>query len=116
MYSRWRWQEEDKYEVQKVKQIVRNNIFKHRKFVKEEEVKIINRKIERHNSKSIIKEYGKCHEKADLTKHSGYEYNLMKLAGVTEKNLLITKQALYWKTYLFLSSPVSGKNCFLGLE
>ena len=99
VYSSRRWQEEDKYEVQKVKQIVRNNIFKHRKFVKGEGVKIVNRKIERHNDKSIIKEYGKCHEKADLTKLSGYEYNLMKLAGVTEKNSSITERALYWKTY-----------------
>ena len=99
VYQSRRWQEEDKYEVQKVKQIVRNNIFKYRKFVKGEGVKIVNRKIERHNDKSIIKEYGKCHEKADLTKLSGYEYNLMKLAGVTEKNSSINERALYWKTY-----------------
>ena len=99
LYSSRRWQEEDKYEVQKVKQIVRNNIFKHLKFVKGEGVKIGNSKIEGQNRKCIIKEYGKCHEKADLTKLSGYAYNVMKLAGVTEKNCSITERALYWKTY-----------------
>ena len=65
LYSSRRWQEEDKYEVQKVKQIVRNKIFKHLKFVKGEGVKIGNSKIEGQNRKCIIKEYGKCHEKAD---------------------------------------------------
>ena len=99
LYSSRRWQEEDKYEVQKVKQIVRNNILKHLKFVKGEGVKIGNSKIEGQNGKCIIKEYGKCHEKADLTKLSGYAYNVMELAGVTEKNCSITERALYWKTY-----------------
>ena len=99
VYSSRRWQEEDKYEVQKVKQIVRNNIFKHLKFVKGEGVKNPNSKIEGQNRKCIIKEYGKCHEKADLTKVTGYAYNVMELAGVTEKNCSITERALYWKTY-----------------
>lgn len=99
VYSSRRWQEEDKYEVQKVKQIVRNNIFKHVKFVKGEGVQNVNSNVERQNRKCTIKEYGKCHEKADLTKQSGYEYNVMKLAGINEKNCSLTERALYWKTY-----------------
>ena len=99
VYSSRRWQEEDKYEVQKVKQIVRNNIFKHVKFVKGEGVQNVNSNVERQNRKCTIKEYGKCHEKADLTKQSGYEYNVMKLAGINEKNCSLTERALYWKSY-----------------
>jgi len=99
VYASRRWQEEDKYEVQKVKQIVRNNIFKHVKFVKGEGYKNITNEVERKNGKGSIKEYGKCHEWADLTKLTGYECNVMKLAGVTEMNSSITDRALYWKTY-----------------
>ena len=55
--------------------------------------------MESQNRKCNIKEYGKCHEKADLTKQSGYKYNVMKLAGITEKNCSLTERALYWKTY-----------------
>ena len=99
VYSGHRWQEEDKYEVQKVKQIVRNNIFKHVKFVKGEGYKNTNNDVGRKNGKGNTKEYGKCHEWADLTKVTGYEYNVMKLAGVTEMNCSISDRALYWKTY-----------------
>ena len=99
VYSSRRWQEEDKYEVQKVKQIVRNNIFKQVKFVKGEGYKNITNNVERKNGKANQKEYGKCHEWADSTKVTGYEYNVMKLAGVTEMNSSITDRALYWKTY-----------------
>lgn len=99
VYSSRRWQDEDTYEVQKVKQIVRNNIFKHVKFVKGEGYKNITNDVERKNGKGNMKEYGKCHEWADLTKVTGYEYNVMKLAGVTEMNSSITNRALYWKTY-----------------
>ena len=42
VYSGRRWQEEDKYEAHKVKQIVRNNIFKLEKFVKGEGYKNTN--------------------------------------------------------------------------
>ena len=99
VYSSRRWQEEDQYEVLKVKQIVRNNIFKHVKFVKGEGYKNITSDLERKNGKGNMKEYGKCHEWADLTKLTGYEYNVMKLAGFTETNSSITDRALYWKTY-----------------
>ena len=99
VYSGRRWQEEDKYEVQKVKQIVRNNIFKHVKFVKGEGTKNRNNDVGRKSGKGNTKEFGKCHEWADLTKVTGYEYNVMKLAGVTEMNCSITDRALYWKTY-----------------
>ena len=51
VYSGRRWQEEDKYEVQKVKQIVRNNIFKHVKFVKGEGSKNTNNDLGRKNGK-----------------------------------------------------------------
>ena len=58
VYSGCRWQEEDKYEVQKVKQIVRNNIFKHVKFVKGEGYKNTTNDVGRKNGKGNTKEYG----------------------------------------------------------
>ena len=62
IYLSRRWQEEDKYEVQKVKQIVKNNIFKHVKFVKGKGYKNLTNNVERKNGKGSMKEYGKCHE------------------------------------------------------
>ena len=48
-----RWIEEDQYEVQGVKQIVRNNIFKHVKFVKGEGYKNITSNAERKMEKVV---------------------------------------------------------------
>ena len=39
MYTSGRWKEEDPYEVLKVKKVIRNHIFEHVKFCKDEGVK-----------------------------------------------------------------------------
>ena len=44
-----------------MKQIVRNPIFKHVKFVKGEGYKNITNNVEQKNGKGNMKEYGKCH-------------------------------------------------------
>ena len=98
VYNSRRWLEEDKYEIQKVKHIVRNNVFQHVKFVKGEGKKHGGTIVERKASKQR-KDYGKSHDKADLTKITGYEYNVMKLAGINEHNTSLTDRALWWKTY-----------------
>ena len=98
VYSSKRWQEEDKYEANKVKVITRTNIFKHVKFIKGEGNKLATNILERKNRKDR-KEYGKCHERADLTQVRGYEYTVMKLAGITEETTSFVNRALWWKTY-----------------
>ena len=40
-----------------------------------------------------------CHEKPDLTKLTGYEYQILRLAGMSETDTTISTQALWWKTY-----------------
>ena len=77
---------------------MQTNIFKHVKFIKGEGVKLATNKVERKNKKGR-KEYGKCHERANLTKLRGYEYNVMKLAGITEVTASFFNRALWWKTY-----------------
>ena len=42
---------------------------------------------------------GKSHEKANLSKSIGYQYNIMKLSVYDEENVSLRDRALWWKTY-----------------
>ena len=98
VYSSGQWKDEDEYEVAKIRQVIRNHIFKHVKFVKGEGGKPCLNNTNQPNRKKIL-QYGKCHEKADLTKQSGYECQIIQLVGMNEGNSTITQRALWWKTY-----------------
>ena len=89
--------DEDPYEVMKVRQVIRNHVFKNLKFVKGEGRRALTTNFEKKNTK--ILQYGKCHKKADLTRTNGYECYLMKLMDITEGNTPIEKRVLWWKTY-----------------
>ena len=43
--------------------------------------------------------FGKCHERPDLTKLTGYECQILRMVGLSEIDATIFKQALWWKTY-----------------
>ena len=49
-------------------------------------------------NKKII-ELVKSHEKADLSKPIGYQYNILKFSGYDEENKSLTDRALWQKTY-----------------
>ena len=67
------------------------------KFCKGEGLKASSNQMEKKSAKLLL--FGKSHEKADLTKRHGYEYNIMKLSGYDEDNRSITGRTLWWKTY-----------------
>ena len=96
IYSNGRFQEEDEYEILKVRQVVRQHIFKHLKFCKGEGKKSANN-FDKKAAKVLA--FGKSHEKADLTKTTGYEYNVMKLTGYCQENRTLTDRAMWWKSY-----------------
>ena len=98
IYCSAQWQEEDEYEVAKIRQVVRNHIFKHVKFVKGEGVKPKGHGT-RKRKKPKISLFGKSHERPDLTIRTGYAYNIMRLVGLDEERTSISKRALWWKTY-----------------
>ena len=92
------WNDEDEYEVTKIRQVIRNHIFKHVKFVKGEGSVATNRKDNRSRQlKNLM--FGKCHERPDLTRQSGYENQILKLVGLGEHDTSFVKRALWWKTY-----------------
>ena len=97
IYSSGRWKEVDEYEVMKVRKVIRNHIFKHVKFCKGEGIKSSTNEMEKKSKKILL--FGKSHEKADLTKKHGYEYQIMRLSGYDEDNWSITDRTLWWKTY-----------------
>ena len=70
VYASSSWMDEDRYETLKVKSLIRTNVFKNLKFVKGEGRKTLTNNFEKKTAK--ILQYGKCHEKADLTKANGY--------------------------------------------
>ena len=43
--------------------------------------------------------FGKCHERPDLTKLSGYEYQILRMVGLSHEDTSLTRRALWWKTY-----------------
>ena len=69
VYASGRWMDEDSYEVMKVRQVIRNHVFKNLRFVKGEGRKALTTNFEKKYAK--ILQYDKCHEKADLTKTNG---------------------------------------------
>ena len=78
--------------------MIRNHIFKHVKFVKGEGSRPgAKRDIRKKQCKDLV--LGKCHERPDLTKSTGYECEIMRLVGLTNENSSITTRALWWKTY-----------------
>ena len=97
IYANGTWKEVDIYEANKVWRIIRYHIFKQVKFCKGEGAKILTNSFEKKNAK--ILKYRKSHEKADLTKKVGYEYNIMKLSGYSEETTSLTDRALWWKSY-----------------
>ena len=81
--------DEDPYEIMKVRQLIRDHVFKNLKFVKGEGRRALTKIFEKRNAK--ILQYGKCHEKVDLTMTNGYECYLMKLMDITDLNTPIEK-------------------------
>ena len=77
--------------------MIRNHIFKHAKFIKGEGAKKTDKDTKKNNSKNLV--FGKCYERSDLTKTSGYEYAIMNLAGLNDDKATLVKRALYWKPY-----------------
>ena len=97
VYASEQWKEEDEYEVTRLRLVIRNHIFKHVKFIKGEGAKKTDKGTKKNNSKNLV--FGKCHERPDLTKTSGYEYAIMDLVGLNDDKATLVKRALYWKTY-----------------
>ena len=98
IYLSGQWKDEDEYEIIKLRQVVRNHIFKHLKFVKGEGT-IPCAKRDRKSKKKHQLLFGMCHERPDLTKQTGYECKILRLVGMNETATSITAQALWWKTY-----------------
>ena len=46
-----------------------------------------------------ILQYGKCHEKTDLTKTNGYKCYITTMMDITEQNTSVEKRVLWWNTY-----------------
>ena len=92
------WNDEDEYEITKIRQVIRNHIFKHVKFVKGEG-SIPTQKKDNKSRRLKNLMFGRCHERPDLTRLSGYEYQILKLVGLSEEDTSLVRRALWWKTY-----------------
>ena len=98
IYTSGQWKDEDEYEITKIRQVIRNHIFKHVKFVKGEgSIPGAKKDMRSKRCKELV--YGRCHERPDLTKSTGYECEILRLVGYTNENSSITTRALWWKTY-----------------
>ena len=98
IYLSAQWNDEDEYEVTKLRQVIRNHIFKHVKFFKGEGTVPSQKK---DNKSKQLKHllFGKCHERPDLTILTGYECQILRMIGLSEENTSVTRRALWWKTY-----------------
>ena len=98
IYLSAQWNDEDEYEVSKLRQVIRNHIFKHVKFVKGEGALPTQKKDNKSRQlKNLL--FGKCHERPDLTRLSGYECQILRMVGLSEGDTSLTRRALWWKTY-----------------
>ena len=96
------YREENKYEVNKVKKIVRENIFKHVKFCIGEGSYGSNKNGTtrgENRSKATRNTYGLSHEYPDLTLKRGYAHEILTLSGNGAEKKSLSQRALWWKTY-----------------
>ena len=78
--------------------VIHNHIFRHVKFVKGEGAAPAHKKdIKSRRLKTLV--YGKCNERPDLTRLSGYECEILKLVGLGGEDTSTVRRALWWKTY-----------------
>lgn len=96
IYNNGLWKEEDDHEIHKVKKVVRHNIFKYVKFCKGEGNSKVDNNRKKKTKNNVL---GVAHDKADLTKRVGYEYEVMKLCGKDDRHKSLTERAMWWKTY-----------------
>ena len=97
LYYGTHFQDEDKYEVQKVRRIVRESVFKKVKFCRGEGTSGSDKRSPK--KQALTKVFGKSHEAPDLTERKGYAYEVLKLSGNGEDVRTLTRRALWWKTY-----------------
>jgi hypothetical protein len=97
LYNDGTWLAGDKYEIQKIQNVVRKLIFKKIKFCKGEGVSMSGAK--GNKRKSTDHTLGKTHERADLTEKKGYVYEVMRECGMDEESKSLSERAIWWKTY-----------------
>ena len=96
LYYGTSYKPEDKYEILKVRNIVRESIFKHVKFCRGEG----SSSNEKSGRKAVEKNaFGRRHDTPDITLRSGYAHEILKLSGNGEDKKSLTQRALWWKTY-----------------
>ena len=98
IYLSAQWNDEDEYEVTKLRQVIRNHIFKHVKFVKGEGA-VPTRKKDNKSRQLKKLSFGKCHERPDLTRLTGYECQILSMVGMSLEDASLIRRALWWKTY-----------------
>ena len=93
-------EDEDEFEVAKVKKMVRDNIFCLTKFCKGEgNPKAPVRPKPGKPKRVVLMKIGRTHELADVTQKRGYEYEVMKLCGLEEGKRTLDERCKWWKTY-----------------
>lgn len=103
-YLSEQWIASDDHEIDKVRKVIRKHIFKELKFVKGEGTlndtkKADKRKNKNKRQRTPVYAIGKCHERPDLRKKTGYEVKILNEVGKDDRNSVIFSRALWWKTY-----------------
>ena len=99
-YLSEQWTPSDDHEIDKLKKVIRKHIFKHLKFVKGEGTAHDNKKTDKgKRQRTPVYAIGKCHERPDLRKKTGYEVKILSEVGKDERTSTIVSRALWWKTY-----------------
>lgn len=99
-YLSEQWTPSDDHEIDKLKKVIRKHIFKHLKFVKGEGTAPDTKKTDKgQRQRTPVFAIGKCHERPDLRKKTGYEVKILSEVGKDERTSTIVSRALWWKTY-----------------
>ena len=99
-YLSEQWTPSDDHEIDKLKKVIRKHIFKHLKFVKGEGTAHDTKKtVKGQRQHTPVYAIGKCHERPDLRKKTGYEVKILSEVGKDERTSTIVSRALWWKTY-----------------
>lgn len=97
VYNSAMWVDPKTYMDDRVRKVVRELIFSRTKFCKNEGV--VTNKSKKGKRYAKQTEYGRSHERMDLTVERSYATELMKFCDVTTELYSLTEISLWWKVY-----------------
>ena len=101
IYLSAQWKDEDENKVTKLRQVIRNHIFKHVKYVKGGGA-VLSQKKENKSRQLKHLLIGNCHDRPNLIIITGYECQILRMVGLSEEDTSVTRRTYGGKLIILM--------------